>query len=95
MDALELLTRYTDRSGQDRFHPSSERVPVDGVVPRDWRVAVVDETGRIERTPYELCVLRALRNAVRRREVSVVGQLVSTNVPSVTRAGHEQPCVGA
>jgi len=73
MDALELLTRYTDRSGQDRFHASSERVPVDGVVPRDWRVAVVDETGRIERTPYELCVLRALRNAIRRREVSVVG----------------------
>lgn len=73
MDALELLTRYRDTPGQDRFYPTSERVRVDGVVPRDWRAAVVDETGRVERIPYELCVLRALREAIRRREISVVG----------------------
>ncbi len=71
MDALELLTRYRERPGQDRFYPASERV--DGVVPRDWRAAVVDETGRIERIPYELCVLRALRDTIRRREIPVVG----------------------
>jgi len=32
-----------------------------GVVPADWEAAVVDERGRTERIPYELCVLRALR----------------------------------
>ncbi len=63
MDALELLIRYRDRPGQERFYPGSERVPIDGVVPRDWRSAVVDETGRVERVPYELCVLRAVRDA--------------------------------
>lgn len=44
-----------------------------GVVPRDWRAAVIDDTGRVERIPYELCVLRALRDAIRRREISIVG----------------------
>jgi hypothetical protein len=73
MDALQLLTRYRDRPGQDRFYPTSERVPIDGVVPRDWRAAVIDDTGRVERIPYELCVLRALRDAIRRREISIVG----------------------
>ena len=73
MDALVLLARYAQRSGQDRFYPASEAVPVDGVVPREWRAAVIDDNGRIERIPYELCVLRALRDAIRRREISVVG----------------------
>jgi hypothetical protein len=34
---------------------------------------VVDEKGRIERIPYELCVLVALRDAIRRREIYVDG----------------------
>jgi TnpA family transposase len=42
------------------------------VVPAEWGEAVVD-AGRVERVPYELCVLRALRGAIRRREVWVVG----------------------
>jgi len=48
-------------------------VPLDGVVPREWRDAVVDEAGQVERIPYELCVLRSLREAIRRREVYVAG----------------------
>lgn len=34
---------------------------------------MVDEHGRVERIPYELCVLKALRVAIRRREVYVAG----------------------
>jgi hypothetical protein len=48
-------------------------VPLDGVVPKGWRAAVVDERGRVERIPYELCVLVALRDALRRREIYVDG----------------------
>jgi hypothetical protein len=59
MDALELLERYLEIPGQQRSSPPGERVPVDGVVPAEWREAVVDEHGKIERIPYELCVLRA------------------------------------
>jgi hypothetical protein len=43
------------------------------VVPDHWRKAVVDERGRVERIPYELCVLVSLRDALRRREIWVVG----------------------
>jgi len=48
-------------------------VPLDGVVPAAWRDAVVDDHGRVQRVPYELCVLGALRDAIRRREVWIVG----------------------
>jgi len=34
---------------------------------------VIDERDRVERVPYELCVLRALRDGLRRREIWVVG----------------------
>ncbi|QGK70023.1 Tn3 family transposase [Allosaccharopolyspora coralli] len=73
MHALELLQRYRDVDGKVRFYASEESVPVDGVVPKAWREAVIDERGRIERIPYELCVLVSLREALRRREVYVAG----------------------
>ncbi|WTA23665.1 Tn3 family transposase [Streptomyces sp. NBC_00853] len=44
-----------------------------GVVREEWRKAVVDERGRVERIPYELCVLVSLRDALRRREIWVPG----------------------
>ncbi len=72
LDALNLLRRYAGRAGQERFYDSADRVPLDDVVPGEWRDAVVDERGRVERIPYELCVLRALREAIRRREIEVV-----------------------
>ena len=73
MDALGLLARWADRPGQVRLYDPAERVPLDQVVPAAWRDAVVDEQNRVERIPYELCVLKALREAIRRREVWVVG----------------------
>ncbi|MDF5757406.1 Tn3 family transposase [Spongiactinospora sp. TRM90649] len=48
---------------------------MDGVVRRDWREAVVDDKGKVERIPYELCVLVALRDAIRRREIYIEGGL--------------------
>lgn len=59
--ALALLDRYAAVDGKVRFYADTDRVPVDGVVPKAWREAVVDERGRVERIPYELCVLVALR----------------------------------
>jgi hypothetical protein len=73
IEALELLRRYAPRPGTVRFYDAGEDVPLDGVVPAEWREAVVDAQGRVERIPYELCVLRALRDGLRRRELWVVG----------------------
>ncbi len=43
-------------------------------MPDDWRGAVLDpDSGLVERIPYELCVLVALRKAIRRREIWVEG----------------------
>jgi hypothetical protein len=73
MAALELLDRYAGVDGKTRFFADTDMVPIDGVVPRAWRDAVVDDRGRIERIPYELCVLVTLRDALRRREIYVAG----------------------
>lgn len=73
MDALDLLGRYTGVSGKVRYYAENEQIPMEGVVPDAWREAVMDESGRIERIPYELCVLIALRKALRRREIWVAG----------------------
>src|SRR5512142_413658 len=71
VDALVLLAAYANSSC--RFYDASDHVPLDAVVPAEWRDAVVDERGRIERIPYELCVLRALRDGLRRHEIWVEG----------------------
>jgi len=72
MEALELLRRYAQRD-RIKFYDPAERVPVDGVVKPQWRQAVVDERGRVERIAYKLSVLISLREAIRRREIWIEG----------------------
>jgi hypothetical protein len=69
MDAIDLLARYAGTDSDQKLYAASEKVPVDGVVPKAWLDGVVGDDGRVERIPYELCVLIALR----RREVYVQG----------------------
>lgn len=73
MDAMKLLKKYADVDGKTRFYDVGDEVPMDGVVRKEWREAVVDDKGKAERIPYELCVLVALRDAVRRREIYAEG----------------------
>lgn len=56
-----------------RVYAAGAKVPIEGVVPKAWQDAVTDDKGRVERIPYELCVLIALREALRRREIWVEG----------------------
>lgn len=75
MDAMKLLEKYAEVDGKTRFYDAADEVPMDGVVRKDWREAVVDDKGKVERIPYELCVLVALREAIRRREIYIEGGL--------------------
>ncbi len=43
------------------------------MIPDGWREAVVDSDGVVERVSYELCVLIAVKDALRRREIYVDG----------------------
>ena len=68
MEAIELLVRYTDVDRKEKFHGTGEVVPTEGVVPKAWAEAVTEQVSeRVEPIPYELCVLIALREALRRR----------------------------
>ena len=46
MDAMKLLKQYAEVDGKTRFHGGADTVPMDGVVRKEWREAVVDDRGR-------------------------------------------------
>jgi hypothetical protein len=78
-DFRQLVSCWSSRrlAGGVRFYAPEDTVPIEGIVPAQWRSAVVEDrpdgSRGVERIPYELCVLAALREAIRRREVWVVG----------------------
>jgi TnpA family transposase len=83
--ALGLLKAYAGST--KRFYEDDDDVPVEGVVPAGWHELVfktdgkgLDRNGsarngsaRIDRVVYELCVLGALRDGLRSKEIWVVG----------------------
>ncbi|WP_189316114.1 hypothetical protein [Streptomyces brasiliensis] len=74
MDAVDLLKRYPEQPlGEGAFFDPAETVPLEGVVPDQWRATVVDDKGRVERIPDESCTLVSLRDALRRRGIWLVG----------------------
>ncbi len=75
LDGLEVVAAHLE--DEDRLYPLDEDIPLDGVVPpglRRWLVER-DKYGNehVIRANYELCVLQALRDRVRRKEIWVVG----------------------
>ncbi len=75
IEALDLLKRYAGTRLQT--FPAEEVVPIDGIVQGLWREAVVEKDAkgrqRVNRITYEICVLDALRDKLRCKEVWVVG----------------------
>ena len=73
--AIEILRKYSE-SGL-RYYPENEDIPTDGIIPGAWRDLVYEMDGkgreRTNRIAYELCVLGALREKLRCKEVWVVG----------------------
>ena len=73
--ALELLRLHADT--KLRVFPVHADVPLDGVVSGLWREAVIEKDAqgrqRVNRITYEICVLQALRERLRCKEVWVVG----------------------
>jgi TnpA family transposase len=73
--ALALVKKYL-QSGL-RYYPVDEQVPLREVVRADWQEMVLEEDQqgqqRVNRITYELCVLRALREKLRCKEIWVPG----------------------
>ncbi len=70
--AIQLLR---DHMGSPSTHyPAQTQVPTRGIVPKDWTYLVMETVGgrqRVNRIAYEACVLMALRDKLRCREVWV------------------------
>ena len=75
IQALDLLKRYA--ASKVAIFPAEETVSTEGIVRGLWRDATIgkDAEGRerINRITYEICVLEALRNKLRCKEIWVVG----------------------
>jgi TnpA family transposase len=73
--AIQLVKDYVRSPRQ--FYPDHETIPIKEVVAPKWREFVVekedDGTEKINRLNYEVCVLQALREKIRVREIWVVG----------------------
>lgn len=75
LEALAWLVRL--RHDKRRTIRLDEGLPVDGVIPTKWWDLVIetDKAGvkRIDRINYEICVLTALRERIRCKEIWIVG----------------------
>jgi TnpA family transposase len=76
VQALRVLAEYATSTLV--YYPPDAAVPIEGVVPAKWRDLVVerdegDGHERVNRVSYELSTLHALREAVRTKEIWVVG----------------------
>ncbi len=75
IQALELIKRYAGR--RQPYFDLGDDVPIDGVVRSAWRQQIIvrdrDGEERVKRTNYELCVLHALREKLRCKELWVIG----------------------
>jgi hypothetical protein len=73
--ALRLLEEYAE--SPVRYYPPHEDVPLEGVVRSKERALVVErgkrKGARVNRINYEICVLQALRDGLRSREIWVEG----------------------
>ena len=75
LDALAIVKKYAGSRLQ--MYPPDEFVPVAGIVRGPWQETVIerdsDGTERVNRLAYEVCVLLALRERLRSKEVWVEG----------------------
>ena len=73
LNALEWIHDHKDSKKQ--YIILSEEIPIDGVIKPKWQDIVIetDENGthRINRINYEICVLQALRDKLRCKEIWV------------------------
>jgi TnpA family transposase len=70
MQALVLVKSLLDL--KKPVFPKEIEIPLKGIVPVSWMSLVV-ENGKVNRVAYEICVLKALREQLRCREIWVVG----------------------
>lgn len=72
--ALEIIKQSAE--GAPRFYDANE-IPLDGVMRSSWRETILvpdkQDRVRVDRLKYEICVLQALRERLRCKEIWAVG----------------------
>jgi len=74
LDALDLVKTHLDHKGTT--YPKGVCAPLKGIVPADWMPHVVvgeEDSAKVIRSAYEICVLKTLRDKLRCREIWVPG----------------------
>lgn len=75
MQALDILKQHLDHKGT--LYPLGVEPPIEGIVRPSWMSLVVEKNAdgkvQVNRVTYEICVLKALRDQLRCREIWAVG----------------------
>jgi TnpA family transposase len=71
IDALKIVEKYLSRTGS--YYPKRALIPVEGVIQKQWQdwIYQADKSGgpHIRRSRYEVCVLQALSEKLRCKEI--------------------------
>ena len=70
LTAIGLLRKYAEKN--QAAYPETETVPLDGIVPEKW-LPLVKQGNKVNRISYELCVLKAVRDKMRCKELYTPG----------------------
>ena len=75
LDGIRILKKY--RNSKKKQFPNSEKVPIDGVVKKEWHSLVFNagDSASINRINYEMALLVALREKLRCKEIWIDGSL--------------------
>ena len=76
LEALTWLKATLHHTPTRRVVRSEDGLALEGIVPAKWREVIVEQTPtgwRMDRIDYEICVLLALRDRLRCKEIWVVG----------------------
>jgi hypothetical protein len=96
IDAIGLLKRYAGRPGQKQHYDPAEVVPLDDVVPREWREAVVTSGAGWSASPTSCassrrCVRPSAAGRCGWSEPTAGATPKRTSLPTSIRAAIRQP----
>jgi TnpA family transposase len=73
--AMELLKKYA--GSKIRYYTSNDKIPVEGVIKPSMKEIIIEKGSKgnekVNRSNYEICVLQALREKLRCKEIWIIG----------------------
>lgn len=71
LKGVEWVLKYREQRGS--FYPSSENIPMEGVISSGWRSCVMEEGGKVHRMLYEMALFETLSQKLEHKIIWIKG----------------------